>query len=131
MKIKPRVKNVLLSLATTASIIGMGVMPAEAQKATGLGSHVKVGTWNNYSSKGYVHGHGRVFSVQSGGVQINGRGHSNMRGCHYCNRNGFNGDYRIRGAYTFERGASIDGNGSFGLDETTHFGAEGSSWSQF
>jgi hypothetical protein len=131
MKMKPRVKKVLFSLATTTSIIVIGVVPAEAQKARGLGSHVKVGTWNNSNTSGYVHGKGSAYSRQQGGIYIEGGGNSNSRPCHNCGDSGGQGGYGFRGGYNFERGAGIRGTGSFGLNETTHFGAEGSSWTQF
>jgi hypothetical protein len=107
----------------------LSVMPAEAQKASG--AHTKVSTWNNYSSRGYLHGRGRAISIQNGGIDIEGGGHSNMKDCHYCGKNGSNGGYSFKGGYQFERGVMLTGPGSFGLNETTHFGGEGSSWTQF
>jgi hypothetical protein len=110
------------------SILGMGVMPADAQKA---GSHVKVSTWNNSSTHGYVHGNGQAYSSQQGGLHIEGGGNSNARPCHSCGDSGAHGGYGFRGGYSFQRGAGVRGAGSFGLNEQNHFGAEGSSWTQF
>jgi hypothetical protein len=119
----PRVIAALIIAST------LSVMPAEAQKASG--AHTKVSTWNNYSSKGYLHGRGRAISIQNGGINIEGDGHSNMKDCHYCGKNGSNGGYSFKGVYQFERGVMLTGPGSFGLNENTYFGAEGSNWTQF
>lgn len=116
-----------ISGLVTISILGLG-FPVEAQTAS---SHVKVGTWNNFTSTGYVHGSGSAYSQQQGGVHIEGLGNSTVIPCHTCGNSSTHGVYGFRGGYSFERGAGISGTGSFSLNETNHFGMEGSSWTKF
>ena len=119
-------KNLIASLATI-SILGMGAVPAAtAQEA---GSHVKVGTYNNFETQGYVHGNGQAFSTQTGGIHIQGGGNSTA-GYEHGSNPGAHGGYGFSGGYGFQRGAGVTGTGSFGLNEATNFGAEGSSWTQ-
>lgn len=103
----------------------MGALPATAQEA---GSHVKVETWNNSTTEGYVHGHGGAYSRQTGGIHIEGGGNSTAG--YDSGAPGAHGGYGFSGGYGFQRGAGITGAGSFGLQESTNFGAEGSSWTQ-
>lgn len=117
------------TLPTTALVIGLLYgSPSLAQTAS---SHVKVGTWNNMNTNGYVHGNGQAYSTQYGGFHIEGGGNSTAQPCHSCVESRSNGGYGFRGGYNFQQGAGIQGSGSFGLNSTTHFGAEGSSWTQF
>ena len=118
-------KKIIASIATI-SILGMGAVPAQAQEA---GSHVKVGTYNNSTTEGYVHGNGAAYSHQTGGIHIQGGGNSTA-GYEHSGAPGAHGGYGFSGGYGFQRGASVTGTGSFGLREATNFGAEGSSWTQ-
>jgi hypothetical protein len=118
--------RLLITLATT-SIFGIGV-PSQAQVAS---SHVKVGTWNNFNSNGYVHGNGQVFSMESGGIEFIGGGSSAVKPCHTCGNSGSNAEFGLKGGYNFQRGAELLGTGSFSLNESRHLGGEGSSWTQF
>ena len=121
MNLKKIITNI-----TTISILGLGgALPATAQEA---GSHVKVGTYNNSTTEGYVHGHGGAYSRQTGGVHIQGGGNSTAG--YDSGAPGAHGGYGFSGGYGFQRGAGITGAGSFGLQESTNFGAEGSSWTQ-
>ena len=105
----------------------MGAVPAAtAQEA---GSHVKVGTYNNFETQGYVHGNGQAFSTQTGGIHIQGGGNSTA-GYEHGSNHGAHGGYGFSGGYGFQRGAGVTGTGSFGLNEATNFGAEGSGWTQ-
>lgn len=105
--------------------MGMGIVPAAtAQQA---GSHVRVGTYNNSTTEGYINGHGGAYSHQTGGVHIEGGGNSTAG---YEHGSGAHGGYGFSGGYGFQRGAGVTGTGSFGLNESTNFGAEGSSWTQ-
>ena len=115
-----------ISASLVAIFLGMGVVPATAQQA---GSHVSVGTWNNSTTSGYVHGNGGAFSHQIGGIHINGGGNSTV-GYEHGNP-GAHGGYGVEGGYGFQRSAGVTGTGSFGLRESTHFGGDGSSWTQF
>lgn len=108
------------------SIMGMVAAPAQAQEA---GSQVKVGTYNNHTTRGYVNKHGAVYSNQTGGIHIEGGGNSTA-GYEHSGAPGAHGGYGFSGGYGFQRGASVTGTGSFGLQESTDFGAEGSSWTQ-
>lgn len=122
-----QMKNLIASLATaTISIMGMVALPSTAQEA---GSHVKMSTWNNFTTDGYVNGHGGAFSRQTGGVHFDFGGNSTAGYDHGSNL-GAHGGYGSKGDYGFQRGAGVTGTGSFGLNETNHFGAEGSSWTQ-
>ena len=120
-----QMKNLIASLATI-SIMGMVALPSTAQEA---GSHVKVGTWNTSTTEGYVHGNGAAYSHQTGGIHIEGGGNSTA-GYEKSGAPGAHGGYGFEGGYGFQRGAGVTGTGSFGLQESTNFGAEGSSWTQ-
>jgi len=118
-------KKILAGIATI-SIMGLGALPATAQQT---GSHVQVHTYNNSTTEGYVHGHGAAATHQTGGVHIQGGGNSTA-GYEHGGAPGAHGGYGFSGGYGFQRGAGITGAGSFGLQESTSFGAEGSSWTQ-
>ena len=118
-------KKIIASLATI-SVLGLGALPATAQQT---GSHVQVHTYNNFKTEGYVHGDGAAFSRQIGGIHIEGGGNSTA-GYEHGSNPGAHGGYGFSGGYGFQRGAGITGSGSFGLNESTNFGAEGSSWTQ-
>ena len=119
-------KKIIASLATaTISIMGMVAVPAQAQEA---GSHVTVNTYNHSTTEGYVNGHGGAYSHQTGGVHIEGGGNSTAGYEH--GAPGAHGGYGFSGGYGFQRGAGVTGTGSFGLNEATNFGAEGSGWTQ-
>ena len=118
-------KNLIASLATI-SIMGMVALPSTAQQT---GSRVQVGTWNNSTTEGYVHGNGAAYSRQTGGIHIEGGGNSTA-GYEHGSNPGAHGGFGFSGGYGFQRGAGITGSGSFGLNESTNFGAEGSSWTQ-
>lgn len=109
----------------TLPTLVIGLLHGSTSLAQTASSHVQVGTWNNVNVSGFVHGNGSAYSNQYGGFHIEGGANSTAQPCHSC------AESRSQGGYNYERGAGVRGTGSFGLNEQNHFGAEGSSWTQF